>query len=168
MFEARIPDFHKMVVAVVKTSYFKLEPKTINYRKHKACSNDRFREVLVNELFKSSINEKDEPLKTFLGVFKKVLDRFTSRKQKHTRGNNTPFMNKHPSKGITQTSILRNKFPKSRTDEDKKKYTKQRNLFISLIRKTKNNYYRNLNERTVTDNIKIWKDVKPILSSKTR
>ena len=77
-------------------------------------------------------------------------------------------MNKHPSKGITQTSILRNKFPKSRTDEDKKKYTKQRNLFISLIRKTKNNYYRNLNERTVTDNIKIWKDVKPILSSKTR
>ena len=60
-----------MVVAVVKTSYFKLDPKTINYRKHKIYSNDMFREVLVNELFKSSNNKKDEPLKTFLGVFRK-------------------------------------------------------------------------------------------------
>ena len=157
-----------MVVAVVKTSYFKLDPKTINYRKHKVYSNDMFREVLVNELFKSSNNKKGEPLKTFLGVFQKVLYRFiTSRKQKHIRGNNTSFMNKHLSKGITQTSILRNKCPKSRTDEDKKKYTKQRNLCISLLRKTKNNYCRSLNERTVTGNIKFWKDVKPILSNKS-
>ena len=76
-------------------------------------------------------------------------------------------MNKHLSKGITQTSILRNEFPKSRTDEDKKKYTKQRNLCISLLRKTKNNYCRSLNERTVIDNIKFWKDVRPILSNKS-
>ena len=32
------------------------------------------------------------------------------------------------------------------------------------MRKTKVNYYRNFNEKDITDNKKIWKAVKPLLS----
>ena len=49
-------------------------------------------------------------------------------------------------------SRLRHKFLKSGSDENRKRYTKQRNLCVSLLRKTKKNYDRNITEKIVTDN----------------
>ena len=42
-----LPDFHKMIVTVMKTSYRKFEPRFINYRDYKSFSNERFRELLL-------------------------------------------------------------------------------------------------------------------------
>ena len=52
VFETGLSDFHKMVVALMKTCYFTLELKTMCYRKYKVYPNDegRFKEVLVNKL----------------------------------------------------------------------------------------------------------------------
>ena len=61
---------------------------------------------------------------------------------------------------------LRNQFLKSRTNENKSRYTKQRNYCVSLLRKAKTQYYRNLNEKHFTDNKTFWKIVKPFLSNK--
>ena len=63
-------------------------------------------------------------------------------------------------------SNLRNKYLKSRSEEDKQRFRKQRNLCVSLLRKTKRSYYSNLNEKNVIDNRKFWKTVKPMLSNK--
>ena len=38
----------------------------------------------------------------------------------------------------------------------------------SLLRKTKQNYYRNLNEKDVIDNTKFWETVKPLFSDKLK
>ena len=59
---------------------------------------------------------------------------------------------------------LRNNFLRNRSDENKRKYPKQRNYCLSLLRKTKKTYYSNLNEK-ITENI--LKIVQPILSDKT-
>ena len=59
---------------------------------------------------------------------------------------------------------LRNRFLKNRTEENKRKYTKQRNCCVSLIRKVKNKYYSNLNEKDATDNKMFWKIIKPFFS----
>ena len=56
---------------------------------------------------------------------------------------------------------------RNRSDENKRKYSKQRNYCVSLLRKTKKNYYNNLNEKKITDNQSFWKTVKPFLSDKT-
>ena len=48
---------------------------------------------------------------------------------------------------------LRNKYLKHKTEEN-------------LLRKTKMNYYGNLNEKDVRDNKKFWQTVKPFLSNK--
>ena len=48
--ERWLPDFHKMVVAMMKTSFRKLKPKIINYRRYKHFSNDIFRDSLLEEL----------------------------------------------------------------------------------------------------------------------
>ena len=73
-------------------------------------------------------------------------------KQKYVQGNHLPFMNKTLSKEIMTLTRLRNRFLKNRTEENKKKYTKQRNYCVSLLRKVKNKHYSNLNEKYVTDN----------------
>ena len=61
---------------------------------------------------------------------------------------------------------IRNQFLKNRTDENKKRYTKQRNYCVSLLRKTKTQYYGKVDAKNVTDNKTFWKTVKPFLSDK--
>ena len=63
---------------------------------------------------------------------------------------------------------LRNKFLKDRSEENKKKYSKQRNYCVSLLRKSKSDYFRNLNEKIINDNKTFWKSIKPFLSDKVR
>ena len=75
-------------------------------------------------------------------------------------------MNKTISKEITKRTRLRNQFLKNRTDKNKSRHTKQRNYCVSLLRKTKTQYYSSLDEKNVTDNKAFWKTVKPFLSDK--
>ena len=75
-------------------------------------------------------------------------------------------MNKTLSKEIMKRSNLRNKYLKSRSEEDRQRFRKQRNLCVSLLRKTKRIYYSNLNEKNVIDNRKFWKTVTAMLSNK--
>ena len=56
---------------------------------------------------------------------------------------------------------------RDRSDENKGKYSHQRNYCVSLLRKTKNTYYSNLNEKKIKDNKTFWKTVQPFLSDKT-
>ena len=61
---------------------------------------------------------------------------------------------------------FRNKYLRNKTDENKKKYTKQRNYCVSLLRKSKREYYSSLDVENITDNKTFWKTVKPFLSDK--
>ena len=98
----------------------------------------------------------------------KTLDKYAPRKSKHARGNQMPFMTKNLSKNIMKRSRLRNKYLNNNNDneENRKLYAQQRNYCVSLLRKTKNVYYENLDERKVSDNKPFWKTVKPSLSEK--
>ena len=49
---------------------------------------------------------------------------------------------------------------------EKKKYSKQLNYCVSLLRRIKKDYYSNLNEKIITDNTKIWKRFTSFLSYK--
>ena len=49
----------------------------------------------------------------------------------------------------------------------KKNYSKQRNYCVSLLRRTKRNYYSSLDAKSAPDNKKFWRTVKPFLSDKT-
>ena len=62
------------------------------------------------------------------------------------------------------TTRFRNKSLRNKTDKNKKKYTKQRNYCVSLIRKTKREYYSNLDVKNITNNKTFWKIVKRFLS----
>ena len=77
------------------------------------------------------------------------------------------FITKIHSKEIMTRSRLINKYLKHKTEEYRLLYTQRRNKCVSPLRKTKMNYYGNLNEKDIRDNKKFWKTVKPFLSDKS-
>ena len=77
-------------------------------------------------------------------------------------------MNKNLPKAIMLRTKLRNKFLKNRSNENKTNYVKQQNHCVSLLRKTKSEYYSNLDEKSICDSKTFWKIVKPMLSMKIK
>ena len=55
---------------------------------------------------------------------------------------------------------------KHKTDENRQTFVKQHNYCVSLLTKSKRNYYSNLNLRDFTDNKKFWKTIKQNLIKK--
>ena len=144
--ETGLSDFHKMVVSVFKTSFKKQKPKIVTYRDYKRFDNEKFRENLITYL--------------------KSIDKMTPVKQKHIRGNQSPFMNKDIHKAIITRTRLRNRFLKEPTQMKRLAYKKQRNYCVSLMRQNKKQYYGSLNVNHITDNKNFWRVVKPNFSNK--
>ena len=69
-------------------------------------------------------------------------------------------------KAIMTSSRLRNKFLKTKCQECKQAYKKQRSLCVTMVRKAKKNYFNNLDVRNITDNKQSWNTVKPFFSNK--
>ena len=107
-------------------------------------------------------------LEKFIVVCVKTLDRFEPYKKKYLRGNNMPFMNKSLSRAFIRRSQLRNKYLKKCSETNRLAYTKQCNFCVSLLRKTKKDYYANLNEKNIADNKNFWQTVKPLFSGKVK
>ena len=118
-----------MVVTVMKSSYRKSQPKIIQYRNYKNFSNDIFRDSLQKIFPQNLGNSCDQDVDDFLISCNKILDQLRTK--------------------------LRNIFLKNRTEENKSRYTKQRNLCVTLLRKSKTECFNNLNEKNVCDNKKI-------------
>ena len=64
-------------------------------------------------------------------------------------------------------SRFRNKFLREGTDESKTAYKKQRNICVSLLLKTKRDYFANQDTKTMKDNRKFWKTVNPLFSEES-
>ena len=155
-------DFHTIIVTVMKTSYRKIEPRVINYRDYKSFSNEGFRKSLLENLKGKLSENSDQSFNNFINTCNTVLDKQLTKKRK------SPFMNKTLSKAIMLRINLRNKFLKNRSNENKTNYVKQRNYYVSLLRKTKREYYSNLDVKKICDNKTFWKIVKPVLSKKIK
>ena len=63
-------------------------------------------------------------------------------------------------------SRLKNRFNKTRSDENWTLYKTQRNFCTKLLRKTKKYYFSKGNPKLVSDNRNFWRTVKPYFSEK--
>ena len=63
-------------------------------------------------------------------------------------------------------SRLRNRFLKNRSEENRQLFCEQINKRVSLLRKSKKDYFENLNEKKITDNKRFQKTVKILLAKK--
>ena len=114
------------------------------------------------------MKEKENGLNKFLSAGKRILDIHAPRKRKYAKSNHMRFMNKALSNEIMTRAQLRNKFLKYRSEENKKKYSKLRNHFVLVLRKSKSDCFGNLHEKNMIDKKTFWKTIKPFLSDKVR
>ena len=86
----------------------------------------------------------------FYGFCQQALKSRAPKKQKYVRSNHSLF--KTILKAIMDRSRLRNKFLKTRSNEDKNSYNTQRNYCLTLVRKAIKDNYNNLDHENVTGN----------------
>ena len=87
-------------------------------------------------------------------------------KRRDIRSNLKPFINNEISKAITTRDSLKNRFLQNKSEENRKLFCKQRSKDVSILRKSKKDYFENLNEKNITDKKHFWKTVKPFLPKK--
>ena len=75
-------------------------------------------------------------------------------------------MTKTLRKAIMHRSRMKNIYIRKRNDKNRENYKKQRNFCVDLLRKTKTEYFKNLNVKDLSDNRKFWKTIKPYFSYK--
>ena len=63
---------------------------------------------------------------------------------------------------------LRNHYLQKCSEQNRLSYVKQRNCCVSLLRKTKKDYYANLNVKDIVDIKQFWRTVKSLFSDKTK
>ena len=164
--EIGLSDFHLMTLTVMKKSFKIIQPRIINYRSYKHFSNDTFRKDLIDKLSNEKFVINDDGLKRFCELSVSILNKHAPRKKSYARGNHMPFFTKELSKEIMTRSRLRNKYVRNKNEDNRAFYVKQRNYCVSLLRKSKKNYYENLDERNLIDNKLFWKTIKPSFSDK--
>ena len=125
------------------------------------------RKCLFNKLKRETFVNNDRRFEKFCEMSIKVLNKHAPTKKKYQRGNQIPFVTKDISKAIMKKSELRNNYLKDKTDANRMLYKKQRNYCVSLLRKSKTNYFANLDEKKVSDKKFFWKVIKPSLSDKS-
>ena len=75
-------------------------------------------------------------------------------------------MTKSLRKAIMTRSRLKNRFHKNRSLENWNDFKRQRNICVQLLRKTKKEYFENLDSNKISDSKKFWSTVKPLFSDK--
>ena len=63
---------------------------------------------------------------------------------------------------MTRTRLL-DKYRKDNSAENLFAYKRQRNSYVKLLRKSKKNFYNNLNVKRITDNRKLWQTITKIV-----
>ena len=128
-------DFHCLTINTMRSNFEKQMPKVISYRNYKHFDNGRFRNnSLIEFMKKGFLNLK---CKEFETILLKTLEAHAPMRKRYICANNSPFMNKELCKAIMVRSRLCNKFLKSKTEDSKMAYNKQRNCvcrFSAILR----------------------------------
>ena len=106
--------------STLKIQFQKREAKIINCRDYKNFSNEEFRQQVLKDVLKTAQNGNIVSYESFLTICQWALDSRASKKQKYVRSNQSPFINKNILKTTMDRSRLRNKFLKTRSNEEKR------------------------------------------------
>ena len=157
---------NSLSITALKSQLVKGNAKTKLYRDYSEFNMDNFKAELDDKLKSGVVTEYSN----FQNIFIQVLNNHAPAKKKIVRFINSPFMTKTLRKAIMHRSRLKYIYIyiyiRKRNDKYWGKYKKQRNFCVDLLRKTKTEYFKNLNVKDLSDNRKFWKTIKPYFSNK--
>ena len=160
-FETGFSDHHHLIYTILNSTYVKLPPKTIRYRKYKNFQMEEFQRELQIKL--SETTHAD--YQVLHSVIVNVLQKHAPLKQRVVRGNNKPHVKADLRRAIMKRTRLKKKANKTGNEEDIQKYKQQRNLIVNMNRKAKRDFYNSVDLNTANNDRKFWKPVKPMFSN---
>ena len=160
-FETGFSDHHHMIFTILKSTFDKVAPKKITYRDYKAWSLEKFKQELTMNLVITHPTEYTQ----FENIFMQTFEENAPEKTKIIRANHKPHVNKELRKAIMKRSRLKNIANKTKKDQDFKRYREQRNLVVNLNTRTKRTYYKSIQAKSIDNDKKFWKTVKPLFSN---
>ena len=110
---------------------------------------------------------QSDELARFTNISKMILEKEVPSKERYVRYKQAKFMNKNLQKAIMNRSSLLNRYREEETEVTRSAYKRQINFCVKLLRKTKKEFYNNLNVKYITENKLFWKMVKPSFTDKT-
>ena len=161
-FETGLSDHHKLITTILRKTISKGNSKKMFYRDYKRFDQKKFETELKFKLN----SQTNLSYSTFQEVFLEILSKIAPVKVKVLRFNNNAFMTKSLRKAIMLRSRLKNNLNKQRSDENWNNYKKQRNFCVKLLRQTKEKFFSDINVKSISDNKKFWKTIKPFFSNK--
>ena len=141
-----------LFVTALRCQLVKENTKTKLYRNYNS-----FNVKLFNEDLDQNLKSNNTFNYEFQNAFIAVLHKHALIIKKIPRFINSRFM----SKALRKAIMHRSKFKKKRTDIIWTNYKKQRNFCVTLLRRTKKDYFQNLNVKDLSDNKEFWKTIKP-------
>ena len=149
-----------MTVTVLKTTFPKAEPRIVTYRTPYETK---------DLLYALSINlrkMKEDTYEEFENAVTLSLNSVSAEKKRTLRANDKDFVTKEMRKAIMRRSFLENQKFELKTEESILAFKKQKNYCNRLRKRTRKNYYDNLDLRKITDNNKFWDTLCPLFSDK--
>ena len=110
-----LSDFHKMILTILKSTFPKVKPKQIVYKKFKNFDLKNFKNEIRTKM--QSIDKYE----TFEEKFLKVLNKHAPLKKTFIRANHVSYMTKNLRKAIMKHSQLENKYIRNCTVENMNK-----------------------------------------------
>ena len=161
-----LSDCHKLISSFMKSYISRLKPKTNFYRNYKNFDEEKFVKDVKAADFSFSNNDPNENYSVLSDTFSKLVDRHAPVQMKIQRGNHAPFISKEMRKATYARSRSRNKLCKNPSEENERKYKRQRNLCVSLRRKAIKQYFSNITGKGIVTNKEFWKTTRPFLTNK--
>ena len=122
--EKDLSDFHKLVFTVLNEKHEQMPPLIIQYRDYQNIDYAIFNNNLRKQTENLNFSELD--FATLREIFIEILDKFAPLQKKYIRANHSKFVTKELSRAIMLRSKLRNQFLKTKSQESKMKFKKQR------------------------------------------
>ena len=139
--EVEISDHHSLIITALKSQLVRGSAKTKLYPDCSEFNMDNFKAELDHKL-KSGVEKE---YSNFQNIFIQVLNNHAPSKKKIVRFSNSPFMTKTLRKAIMYRCRLKNMYIRKRNDKNWENYKKERNFCVDVLRKTKTEYFKNVN-----------------------
>jgi len=166
-YELGISDCHKLISTCLRQKVARLKPKKITYRSMKNYDKNLFKTDFKRELSNSSFVSANQGYDNVVGILKSLLDTYAPIKTKVARGNQGNFVNKSLNKAFMKRSVLKTKYLKNKSVQNRRLYTKQRNHCTYLKREAINSkFVKATEEFNKHDTKPIYKLLKPYMTNK--
>ena len=161
---------HDLIACIRKLNSQKYSPKHRNCKNFKHYTKERFCELMSGcnwNLIFDSINVNDA-WNNMKDIIKSCLDQIAPIENKRIRGKPCPWMTQELKQKMDERDILLRKSRKTKNSLHINAYKRKKNFVNQLVKRAKQNYFKNLLNNSANDPDRFWSTLKKLYPTKSK